>query len=115
MSAVSQSEKNGEDTTFTQKLMVNGFVCPEGSCTLPVEIWRGMGIRSVEGHETGKVAAVLLKGEDRTATHVLLSRLPENRGYWLVPVEAITEVLEEEVLLSIPLTEIDSLPRWHST
>jgi hypothetical protein len=41
---------------LSQKMMVHGFVCPESSCNLSVEIRRGMPILSSEGLEVGKVA-----------------------------------------------------------
>jgi sporulation protein YlmC with PRC-barrel domain len=99
---------------FTQKLMINGYICPESSCALSVEVRRGMPIFSLEGLEVGQVAAVVLNGHQGRGTHLLLSRLPEIKGYWMVPVDLIAEVRGEAVRLSIPETAIEDLPRWHS-
>ena len=98
---------------ITQKLMVNGFVCPKNGCALTSEVRRGMSIFSIEGREGGKVAAVVLNNAEHSATHLLLSRLPEVNGYWLVPVSWIVQVQAEEVFLRATEPEIQSLPRWH--
>lgn len=98
-----------------QKLMVNGLVCPNGDCNLSIEVKRGMIIRSKDGLEAGKVAAVILNNENLKATHILLCRLPGINGYWMVPVDLIAEVREEIVQLSVLDTTIESLPLWHST
>lgn len=100
---------------MVQKLMVSGFVCSEGGCPLFVEVRRGMPILSREGQEVGKVAAVVLNSDDHQATHLLLSRLPEISGYWLIPVNLIAGVQDERVQLSIPDTAVESLTRWHAT
>jgi hypothetical protein len=96
-----------------QKLMVSGYIYPESGCTLSVEVRRGMPIFSARGSEVGKVAAVVWSGLDHTATHILLSRLPEIQGYWLLPVSWIEQVSTEEIHLHIPEAEIQSLPQWH--
>lgn len=100
---------------LSQKLMVHGFVCPESSCNLSVEIRRGMPILSSEGLEVGKVAAVLLDNETKKATYVLLGRLPEMRGYWLVPVDSISEVGEGNIQLNITVDVVYELPLWQSS
>jgi sporulation protein YlmC with PRC-barrel domain len=116
MSYAQQSMNQDSDSTeWTQKLMANAFVCPESSCTLSAEVKRGMPILSNEGLEVGKVAAVILNGENHKATHILLCRLPEVSGYWLVSVDLIKEIRDKRVQLSISGQAVESLPRWHST
>ena len=94
--------------------MSHGVVCPESNCAHPVDVKRGMTIRSKEGLEMGKVAAVVLSRDRHTATHILLCRLPEMSGYWLVSVDLIEEVCDESVQLSIPMQGVDALPCWKS-
>lgn len=112
MSEIAMPEE-GQDRP-RPKLMVNGFVCPEKGCLLSKEVRRGMTIRSSEGLEVGKVAAVAIDGQDERASHLLLSRLPNMPGYWLVPVDSIIEVGEEEIRLSTPKDQVEALPRWQS-
>ena len=99
---------------LSQKLMVYGFVCPESSCALSIEVRRGMSIHCQEGLEVGKVAAVILDCKTGKATHVLLGRLPEIKGYWLVPVDLISEVRDGAVRLGIRGDAIGGLPIWRS-
>lgn len=105
---------DGDSMELTKKLMVSGFVCPESGCALSLEVRRGMPIFSKEGLEVGKVAAAVLDRDNQQATHILLSRLPETDGYWLIPVDLVADVRGEKVQLSIPEATIGSLPRWHS-
>lgn len=115
MCATTITEKeNSSKKKPAQKLMVSAFVCLNNGCPLSTEVRRGMAVQSEEGQEIGKVGAVMLDAESRKATHVLLSRLPEMRGYWLVPVGAITQVVDEYVRLIISKDYMDNLPRWHS-
>ena len=115
MNATARPENHaGGQGNITQKLMVSGFVSPQSSCALSIEVRRGMMIRSKEGVEVGKVAAVVLNSDHHNATHILLGRLPEMSGYWLVPVDLVVEVRDESVQLSIPFRAIETLPRWHS-
>jgi hypothetical protein len=112
--------RDGSSAELTQKLMVHGFVCPENSCALAIEVRRGMPILSKEGQEVGKVAAVILDVDTQKATHLLLGRLPEMTGYWLVPVECISEVQRGnaqrgKVQLHIPGNLVDELPLWQSS
>ncbi len=73
-----------------------------------------MSILSEEGLEVGKVAAVVLNQVNQQATQILLSRLPEKNGYWLIRVDLVADVRDKKVQLSIPEAAIGSLPRWHS-
>lgn len=96
-----------------QKLMVSGYICAEGGCPLSVEVRRGMPIFSLEGQEVGKVAAVVLSNGDQQATHLLLGRLPETYGYWMLPVSRVNRVVDGRVHISIDSAAVDALPRWH--
>lgn len=107
--------QEGGSSELLQKLMVSGFVRPDDSCALYFEVRRGLPVFSEEGLEVGKVAAVILNGDSCIATHILLGRLPESIGYWLVPVELVAEVDDGKVQLSIPDGAVETLPRWHST
>lgn len=73
-----------------------------------------MPIYASDGSEVGKVAAVVLNSESQTVTHLLLSRLPEVGGYWLVSLDLIAHVDEEKIQLSIRGEAAEELPRWHS-
>jgi hypothetical protein len=108
---INQDSQSGESI---HQLMVKGFVCPENSCRLSGEIRRGMPILSKDGLDVGKVAAIVLNGEDHQATHVLLSRLPQESGYWLVSLDMIAGISEQGVRLSVSETMVKSLPEWHS-
>jgi hypothetical protein len=99
--------------TMHQKLMISGYICSENRCPLSSEVRRGMPIFSAGGREVGKVAAVVLNSLDQSATHILLSRLPEIPGYWLVPVSWIALVKAGEVHLHVSESEVQSLPKWH--
>lgn len=106
-------ERDALAKALHQKLMVSGYICPENSCAPSWEVKRGMPIFSPAGREVGKVAAVVLNNLAHTATHILLSRLPEVDGYWLVPASWIAQVQAEAVHLRVPELEIQSLPQWH--
>jgi sporulation protein YlmC with PRC-barrel domain len=107
-------DQNRGSAEQQKKLMVSGNVSPEGNHAHAVEVRRGMQIFSQEDLEVGKVAAVVLNSDNRKATYILLSCLPERTGYWLIPVDLIAAVGDEGVRLTIPHQAIQSLPRWHS-
>ncbi len=106
--------KNNGFAQRTHKLMAHAFVCPDNGCVLSAEVKRGMSILSKEGTEVGQVAAVILDSRTRKATHILLSRLPETIGYWMVPVSLIAEVQDEFARLDAPGNVVDTLPTWQS-
>lgn len=115
MNNSAKSNKGGQKPSeLAQKLMVSGCVCSESSNALSIEVRRGMSIHSREGLEVGKVAAVLLDESGQQATHLLLSRLPERAGYWLVPAGSIVQVRSESIQLSISTNAVEALPQWHS-
>jgi hypothetical protein len=100
-------------TESNQKIMISGYVFTTDDSLFSVEIKRGMAMLSKEGREVGKAAAVILNSKNGKATHILLSRLPEISGYWLVAVDLIEEVDQGKIILLIPETALVSLPRWH--
>jgi sporulation protein YlmC with PRC-barrel domain len=106
--------QNGDPSEFTQKLMIHGFVCPESSCALSIEVRRGMAILSKDSKDMGQVAAVILDRNSQKATHILLCHLPEKRGYWIIPVDLISEVHDGIVRLAISEEGEDTLPLWRS-
>lgn len=112
MSTINKNSDRDVGSKLTQKLMVHGFVCPENSCTLSIEVRRGMTILSNESLEVGQVAAVILDRDSLKATHILLGRLPETRGYWMVPVDLISDIHDGIVQLSIAGNAVDNLPPW---
>jgi sporulation protein YlmC with PRC-barrel domain len=94
-------------------LMVRAFVCINENCALSTEVRRGMQILSIERNEIGKVAAVMLDPESRNATHLLLSRLPEIRGYWIIPLDMVLQIKDKAVLTNITEDNLDGLTLWH--
>jgi hypothetical protein len=80
----------------------------------PVQVRRGMPILTAEGLEVGRVAAVVVSGEDSQATLLLLGRLPNIPEYRLVSIDLIAHIREGGLKLSIPSQDIDNLPLWHS-
>jgi hypothetical protein len=101
-------------TESKEKLMASGTVCLPGHCDLLVEVRRGMTILSKEGRGLGKVAAVVVQGSDHKTTHVLLTQLPEQNGYWMVPVGWILDVGDESLRISVTGEATTFLPEWHS-
>lgn len=97
---------------LTQKLMVSGYLGGKDNFTSCNEVRRGMPILSVEGEEVGRVAAVIVEGDSVKASHVLLSRLPDEQGYWMISLDMIVEVREDKVQLSILANDVGALPRW---
>jgi len=98
---------------MTQKLMVSGFICPHTGCALSTEVRRGMPILTNQGIEVGKVAAIVIDDENQSPTLVLLDRLPEQQGYWSVPIELIAKVENDQLWLSIPASAQHAFTPWH--
>lgn len=97
---------------MTQKLMVSGFICPRSGCILSTEVRRGMPILSNQGIEVGKVAAIVIDDENQSPAYLLLDRLPEQQGYWSVPIELIVKVENDQLWLSIPASAVDAFAPW---
>lgn len=114
MQKVDRSESNIKGRRGMKgKLMASGAVCLPGNCDHPALISRGMRIVSKDGLVLGKVAAVVFDGATNEAHHILLTRLPEEHGYWTIPVKWITDVGAETIRLSVKEEEA-YLFEWHS-
>jgi sporulation protein YlmC with PRC-barrel domain len=96
-------------------LIVSGPIYPDHASDIAVEVRRGMMIVTSEGHEAGRVAAVIVDKSNQRVTHVLLSRLNHRPDYRLVPISLIEQVFEEQVLLRIFNQVVNTLPAWHSS
>ena len=78
-------------------------------------VHRGMTVHTSEGHTAGYVAAVVLDQGQQQVTHVLLVQERQLLEYRLIPVELITQVRDEVILLRIFQPAVDSLSAWHSS
>ena len=97
-----------------RKLMVTAFVCSETGCEFSGQVRRGMSIISGDSLEVGKVAAIVLEGYSQKATHLLLSRLPQESGYWLVPLGSVTGITSQGVQLSTSKKGVEAFPKWQA-
>lgn len=97
------------------ELIVSGSVYPDHANDIAVEVRRGMTILTSEGHEAGRVAAIIVDKQDQRVTHILLGRLSQRTEYRIVPISLIEQVYEEQVLLSIFNPVVNTLPTWHSS
>lgn len=77
-------------------------------------IRRGMALAGCDGRGMGRVGAVLVEGDPPRVLALLVDRLPEHAGYLCVPVDAVTDVTEEAVTLSLASTAISELPPWRA-
>ncbi|MEK7327717.1 MAG: PRC-barrel domain-containing protein [Chloroflexota bacterium] len=91
-----------------QKLLVSGWVNLSAAGS-SVEIARGMSIMSRDGQEVGKVAAVVVDPLTQEVTHILLCRLPESPDYRLAPLDIVTQVTGQTVMLQIQSRDVDGL------
>lgn len=78
-------------------------------------VHRGMAVQTSEGCTAGHVAAVVLDQDRQQLTHVLLVQERQRLEYRLIPVGLIQQVGDEDILLCIVQSVVDSLPAWHST
>ncbi len=97
------------------ELIVSGLIYLDQEGGISVEVRRGMTILSSEGHEAGRLAAVIVDKNDQRVTHVLLSRLNQRLDYRLVPMSLIERVHEEQVRLRIFNQVVNTLPTWHKS
>lgn len=105
------NDKDSVNADQPDKLMVSGLVCLQKREGLPAEVKRGMIIRTREGREAGKVAAVIVDNEHQQVTHVVLGRTVQTPDYRLVPVDLIEQVDGETVSLGIFDQVVESLPK----
>ena len=96
-------------------LIVSGVLDPQQAGGGAVDICRGMIILTSEGHEAGRVAAVIIEREGQHVTHILLTRPSQLPEYRLVPIELVEQVHEEMVRLCILSTVVNTLPLWHGS
>jgi len=102
--------RKSEPFDQSRRLFERGLIYLGQGYRLPVEVTRGMAILTSEGHEAGKVAAVIVDNDSQKVTHILLTRPRQVPDYRLVPVILIEQVDEETVLLEICNQAIESLP-----
>jgi sporulation protein YlmC with PRC-barrel domain len=94
-------------------LMESGLIRPVLGSEVPMEVRRGMAIRTSEGREVGRVAAVVIDGPTREVTHIILGRRPQTVEYRLVPIGLVEEVATEAVVLGILNPLVEELPEYH--
>ncbi len=64
---------------------------------------------SRDGQEVGKVAAVVVDPLTQEVTHILLCRLPQSPDYRLAPLDIVTQVTGQTVMLQIQSQDVDGL------
>ena len=93
-----------------RRLMIRGALtadAPRATCAL---VERGMVILSREGQEVGKVAAVSVD-EEGVVEAILLSRLPAERSYHLVPAGFVRTVRNGDLILTVAADVVDGLEK----
>lgn len=103
-------EKDSTTIDRSQRLFERGLLCLEQTDGLAVEITRGMSILTNDGHEVGKLAAVVVETGSQQMSHLLLSRSPLGPGYRLIPVNLIEQINQKTILLRVGKQIVDSLP-----
>ena len=91
-------------------LLVEAQITPAWPGAAPVDIRRGMPVRSRDGEDAGQVAAVVIDAGSHASTHVLLSRWRESLDYRLVPIGLVRGVEAGVVTIEIPGAAVDGLP-----
>jgi hypothetical protein len=94
----------------TEPLFVGGWVVPSRAGLAPIEIRRGMPMRSRDGGDAGQVAAVMVDSARQAVTHIVLSRWRAGLEYRLVPAGAVIGVRDGAVVLELASAAIDDLP-----
>jgi hypothetical protein len=92
--------------------MTKAFIQPDQARPLPVEIARGMFVRTRENHELGLAAAVVVDPDGGQATHLLLMRSFRPPTYRLVPVRFICRVKQSVIQLDLGSHSLESFPRF---
>lgn len=80
-----------------------------------VEVRRGMLVVDESGETIAFLAGILIGDGETRATHLLLSRLPLNGDYRMVPVEWIQDVDLDRVCVCLGRDNWATLPRHEST
>ena len=102
--------QNLSTTNQIQPLFERGLVYPKQDNRLLVEIKQGMAVLTKDGRDVGRVKAVVLDGDDRNITHLLLSPWSQMSGHRLMPVNFREQVDKETLSLHIGSETIDRLP-----
>jgi hypothetical protein len=114
MGEIFRNEKEaGSKSASRPKLMTSGIIQLDRAYPYLVEIQRGMAVHSLDGLPVGKVSAVVRNSSSQQATEILLDRLPEVQGYWLLPAAWISEVEGQSLRLSVSASAVEALPPWH--
>jgi hypothetical protein len=92
-----------------QKLLVSGWVNLSAAAGSSVEIVRGMVVVCRDGQEAGKVAAVVVDTVTQEVAYILLCRLPQSPDYRLLPLDLMTQVTGQTVMLQIQSQDVDGL------
>ena len=113
MNSSTSSSDNNDPTSEGQskKLMIRGHVCLKKGDGAPVEVKRGMSIRTRDDREAGKIAAVAVDTHSQQVTHVVLRRQVRTPDYRLVPVDLIEQVNVDAISLRVFTQVVESLPK----
>lgn len=90
--------------------MTKAFIQPNQAGLLPVEITRGMFVRTRENHELGLAAAVVVDPDGGQATHFLLMQSFRSPTYRLVPVRFIWRVKQGVIQLDLGSHSVENFP-----
>ena len=107
---IEASQAAGPNRAGPKVLFVEGHITPSGAHSGPVEIRRGMSVRSRDGQAAGQVAAAVIDVDSQAVTHVLLCRWLEVPDYRLVPVGLVANVEAGIVALDISAAEVETMP-----
>jgi len=102
--------QNLSTTNQIQPLFERGLVYPKQDNSLLVEIKRGMAILTKDGRDVGRVKAVVLDGDDRNVTHLLLSSESQMSGHRPALVNFSEQANKETLSLHIGSETIDRSP-----
>jgi hypothetical protein len=90
--------------------MTKAFIQPDRVGPLPVEIARGMFVRTRENRELGLAAAVVVDPDGGQATHLLLMQSFRSPMYRLVPVRFISQVVQGVIQLDLGAHSVENFP-----
>jgi hypothetical protein len=108
---IPMDEADPADAGRRAQLFVEGQLAPAGPEATPVVVRRGMLVRCQDGEDAGQVAAVVCGPGSRTVTHVLLSRWRGTLDYRVIPIGLVQGVHDDAVVLGMPGSAVDALPR----
>lgn len=96
----------------TDSLMESGWLASAANQPLPVQVRRGMAVRTCDDCPAGYVAAVVVNCITHQITHLLLMQPCQPPTYRLLPVAAVTDVRDATVTLDLLPQGITTLPCW---